>query len=155
MEHTLHEHEPQLTPLAHSAQNHCFGCGPANTAGLKLEFSVTPDSDVVCFAQISDQYEGPKGCVHGGIIATILDETMSKANRARGKVAVTRQMQVEYLRPVPSGVPIRIEGKVTRIEGRKLSTEGRILNQEGVILATAQGLFLTVRGHQAPLESTP
>lgn len=141
----MNEPAQQLTPLAHSAQNHCFGCGPASDVGLKLEFSMTPEKEVVCFAQISSQYEGPPGCIHGGIIATILDEAMSKANRANGKVAMTRQMQVEYLRPVPSGTPIRIEGKLTRVEGRKLATEGRILNSAGAVLATATALFLTVQ----------
>ena len=32
-----------LTPLAHSASNRCFGCGPANSAGLHLEFFRAPD----------------------------------------------------------------------------------------------------------------
>jgi uncharacterized protein (TIGR00369 family) len=136
---------PQLTPLAHSAQNHCFGCGPASSVGLKLEFSMNPEKEVVCFAQISSQYEGPPGCVHGGIIATLLDEAMSKANRAHGKVAMTRQLQVEYLRPVPSGQPIRIEGKVVRMEGRKIWAEGKILNRTGETLATGTGLFILVR----------
>jgi uncharacterized protein (TIGR00369 family) len=134
----------QLSPLAHSAQNHCFGCGPASEVGLKLEFSVTLANEVVCFAQISNHYEGPPGYLHGGIIATILDEAMSKSNRAHGKTAMTRQMQVEYLRPVPSNAPIRIEGKLTRLEGRKLFTEARILNPEGVTLASATALFLVV-----------
>jgi len=136
---------PKPKSLVHTAQLNCFGCGSSNSVGLKLHFSVTESSEVVCDAQISDQYEGPKGCVHGGIIATILDEAMSKANRAHGKVAMTRQMQVEYLRPVPSGAPIRIEGKMTRNEGRKLWTEARILSHEGLVLATATGLFLTIR----------
>ncbi len=96
-------------------------------------------------AVISDQYEGPPGCVHGGIIATMLDEAMSKANRVRGVTAMTRQMQVDYLSPVPSGAPIRIEGRVTRSEGRKHWTEATIQAGNGTVLARATGLFIAIR----------
>jgi uncharacterized protein (TIGR00369 family) len=131
--------------LYHGPQNNCFGCGAANPVGLQLRFAIEPDSAVVCQAVISDQYEGPPGYLHGGIIATLLDEAMSKANRAHGVTAMTRQMQVEYLRPVPSGAAIRIEGNVTRSEGRKHWTEARILSAEGAVLAHASGLFIAIR----------
>jgi acyl-coenzyme A thioesterase PaaI-like protein len=58
---------------------------------------------------------------------------------------MTRQMQVEYLRPVPSGAAIRIEGQVTRSEGRKHWTEASIQSADGVILAHATGLFIAIR----------
>ena len=134
----------ELTPLFHGAQNRCFGCGQANSVGLRLEFSQSAEGAVVSNAVISDQYEGPRGYVHGGIIATLLDEAMSKANRAQGVTAMTRQMQVEYLRPVPSNAPIRIEGNVTRSEGRKHWTEAKIQNAEGLVLAHATGLFIAI-----------
>jgi uncharacterized protein (TIGR00369 family) len=100
---------------------------------------------VVATATISDLYEGPPGYLHGGIIATLLDEAMSKANRARGVTAMTRQMTVEYLRPVPSGAAIRIEGRVSRSEGRKHWTDARIVGVDGATLAQASGLFLAMR----------
>jgi uncharacterized protein (TIGR00369 family) len=135
----------ELTPLFHGAQNCCFGCGQANPVGLKLEFSKSAEGAVQSDAVISDQYEGPRGCVHGGIIATLLDEAMSKANRAQGITAMTRQMQVEYLRPVPSGAAIRIEGRVTRSEGRKHWTEASIQSSNGDLLAYATGLFIAIQ----------
>jgi uncharacterized protein (TIGR00369 family) len=135
----------ELNPLFHGAQNHCFGCGQANPAGLRLEFSKSAEGAVVSNAIVSDQYEGPPGYLHGGIIATLLDEAMSKANRAQGVTAMTRQMQVEYLRPVPSGAPIHIEGRVTRSEGRKHWTEATIQNTDGAVLAHATGLFIAIR----------
>jgi uncharacterized protein (TIGR00369 family) len=134
-----------LIPLIHGAQNHCFGCGQANPAGLRLEFSVFPDKSVVCFAQVSENYEGPPGYLHGGIIATLLDEAMSKANRAHGVTAMTRHMQIEYLRPVPSGSQIRIEGRVIRSHGRKHWTESQIQDSGSTILAHASGLFIALR----------
>jgi len=134
-----------LTPMAHAAQNRCFGCGRANLGGLQLEFLLAEDGIVVCLATIPDTFEGPPGYVHGGIIATLLDETMSKAVRARGLTAMTRKLEVEYPRPVPSGAPIRTEGRIVSSEGRKHWVEARILNQFGSELALGKGLFIEVK----------
>ena len=137
-----------LTPLAHAAQNRCFGCGQANPTGLHLEFLLAEDSSVVCLASVPDTFEGPPGYLHGGIIATLLDEAMSKSVRARGFTAMTRHMEVDYQRPVPSSTPIRLEGHVTRNEGRKHWTEARILDAERTVLAIGKGLFIEVRPRQ-------
>jgi uncharacterized protein (TIGR00369 family) len=137
-----------LTPMAHAAQNRCFGCGKANPIGLHLEFLLAEDNSVVCLAAVPDTFEGPVGYVHGGIIATLIDETMSKAVRAHGIVAMTRQMEIDYLRPVPSCAPIRLEGRVVRSEARKHWTEAKVLNAEGTTLAHGKGLFIEVRPRQ-------
>jgi uncharacterized protein (TIGR00369 family) len=135
----------KLTPMVHAAQNRCFGCGQANASGLHLEFLLAEDGSVVSLPTITDRFEGPHGYLHGGVIATLLDEAMSKAVRARGLMAMTRQMEVEYLLPVPSATPIRIEGHMVRSEGRKHWAEARILNAKGSVLATGKGLFVEVR----------
>ena len=134
-----------LTPMVHAAQNRCFGCGAANPIGMHLEFFRAEDGSVVSMPTVADTFEGPRGYLHGGVIATLLDEAMSKAVRARGLTAMTRQMEVEYLRPVPSAMALRIEGHVVRNEGRKHWTEARILNAHGSVLATSKGLFVEVR----------
>lgn len=134
-----------LIPLAHAAQNCCFGCGPANPNGLHLEFLISEDGTVVSMPTVSDFFAGHPGYLHGGIIATLLDETMSKAVRARGLSAMTRQIEIDYLRPVPSAVPIRLEGRVIRHEGRKFWTEAKILNTAGKQLAESKGLFVEIR----------
>jgi uncharacterized protein (TIGR00369 family) len=134
-----------LIPLSHAAQNRCFGCGPANPNGLHIEFLIAEDGTVVSMPTVADSFAGHPGYLHGGIIATLLDETMSKAVRARGITAMTRQMEVDFRRPVPSGVPIRLEGRVIRHDGRKFWTEAKILNTAGKELAEGKGLFVEVR----------
>ncbi len=131
--------------MAHSASNRCFGCGPANAAGLHLEFLLAGDGSVVSLPTVPNTFEGHPGYLHGGVIATLLDEAMSKATRARGLTTMTRHLEVEYLRPVPSGAPLRVEGCVARSEGRKHWVESRILDAAGKLLAEAKGLFLGVR----------
>jgi uncharacterized protein (TIGR00369 family) len=135
----------KLSPLDHAAQNRCFGCGRANPSGMQLDFLRAEDNSVVCLPTVPDTFEGPKGFVHGGIIATLLDEAMSKAVRASGFIAMTRHMEVDYQRPVPSGTPLRLEGRITRDEGRKHWTEAKILDAAGSTLAHGKGLFIEVR----------
>jgi uncharacterized protein (TIGR00369 family) len=141
-------HLDNLTPLAHAAQNRCFGCGEANTTGLQLRFFLAPDGTVVCPATVSAIFDGHPGYLHGGIIATLLDEAMSKSVRALGLVSMTRHMEIDYLRPVPSSTPLRIEARVTHNEGRKHWSEAKILNAHGKVLAHGKGLFVEVPGER-------
>ncbi len=140
-----------LTPLEHGAQNRCFGCGQANPTGLHLDFMLADDGRVVCLANLPDTFEGPPGYLHGGIIATLLDEAMSKAVRLHGLRAMTRHMEVDYQRPVKSATPFRLEGHVTRSEGRKHWVESKILDAEGAVLAKGKGLFVEVQPRLEPL----
>ena len=133
-----------LKPFAHAAQNRCFGCGPINPAGLHLEFLIAPDRSVVSLPAVTENFEGYPGNLHGGIIATLLDEAMSKAVRALGQSAVTRKIEVDYRRPVPSNVQIRVEGRVVRSEHRKYWAEASIANAHGTVLAHGKGLFIQV-----------
>jgi acyl-coenzyme A thioesterase PaaI-like protein len=70
---------------------------------------------------------------------------MSKAVRALGMMSMTSRMEVHYLRPVPSGKPIRIEGRLLRSEGRKHWVEAKIMNAKGSTLAMSTGQFVQVR----------
>ena len=136
--------EPALTPLAHGALNHCFGCGLENRTGLRLRFFTDADNNVVCHLKLAARFAGPPGHAHGGIIATLLDEAMSKSNRARGIVAMTRHLEVEYLRPVPLGAPLTLTAQHTGAAGRRNHTEAQIRDGSGQVLATAKAVFVTV-----------
>ncbi len=141
------ERDEHLTPFAHAANNSCFGCGPANPNGLHLEFLLAGDGSVVSFPVVSSAFDGHPGYLHGGVIATLLDEAMSKAVRAKAKglPSMTRRMEVDYLLPVPSESPLRIEGRLARSEHRKHWAEARIVNEKGIVLAKATGFFIEVR----------
>jgi len=154
----VNEAKEDLTPIPHQAQNRCFGCGPVNPGGLHLEFYLASDRSVVAMPTISHNFEGHAGYLHGGVIATLLDEAMSKSVRARGLTSMTRHMEVDYLRPVPSATPLRLVGRVTHSEGRKHWSEAKILNAHGTVLAQSKGLFVEVaprRPESAQSAETP
>ena len=132
-----------LQPLTHGAHNRCFGCGEANRTGLRLKF-LADDQQVVCHARLAHRFEGPPGYAHGGIIATLLDEAMSKANRLHGITAMTRQMEINYLRPVPLQQPLIITGRRIFHQGRKHHCEAEITSSTGAVLARGKALFIAV-----------
>ncbi len=98
----------------------------------------------VCRFCLDERFTGPPGHCHGGIIATILDEAMGKVNKLRQVIAVTAQMRVEYLHPVPLNKPLRVESREVSSRGRKHVNMGEILNRRGEVLARGQALFISV-----------
>lgn len=136
--------QPALTPLAHGALNHCFGCGLDNPTGLRLRFFTDADQNIVCRVRLAGRFAGPPGHAHGGIIATLLDEAMSKANRARGIVAMTRALDVQYLKPVPLGQTLMLTARHVGATGRRHHTEAALADAAGRTLATATAVFVTI-----------
>jgi len=125
--------------------NKCFGCGPDNESGLKLEFHFQDESKrFVCRFELADRFEGPPLHAHGGIIATILDESMGKVSKLRSIIAVTQTMQVNYIRPVPLATPLITEGWEVGVNGREHFRAAEIRNAKGEILATSTGTFIEV-----------
>lgn len=125
--------------------NPCFGCGGGNARGMKLAFEVNESSKRIigCF-RLGPEYQGATGFIHGGIIATVLDEVMSKVSRFSNVHAVTAELTVEYLRPVRVEEDLRVEGFATRQDGRDLYREGEIRDAAGVLLARGRGRFVII-----------
>ena len=94
--------------------------------------------------RLGAEYQGGAGFIHGGIIATVLDEVMSKVSRFSDVRAVTAELRVEYLKPIRVDEELRVEGFATRREGRQLYHEGEIRNQAGELLARGQARFVVV-----------
>jgi uncharacterized protein (TIGR00369 family) len=125
--------------------NLCFGCGPENPGGMKMEFTLdAPNSRVLSRIQLDERYTGPPGHCHGGIIAVMLDEIMAKLNKLHGVTAVTAEMTVKYLRPVPLHQPLRLEARETGVEGRRRNRAAQLLSQNDEVLARGEGVFITV-----------
>ncbi len=139
--------QSSLTPIAHGSQNGCFGCGAGNRSGLRLKFYVDAEGRVLCRFRLSARFMGPPGYAHGGIIATLLDEAMSKANRHRGIYAMTRHMEIDYQRPVPLHTPLILEGwsESDAEGGRKHRCRAELRDATGRVLAHSQGLFIEVK----------
>lgn len=112
--------------------NSCFGCGPDNEQGLRIETSVDRDGVGHCTWIASPHHEGPPGAVNGGVVAIPMDchatWTAMAAYRARaeeqgldptGIGCVTGTYTVRLAAPTPIGVPLALTAVVDRLEGRR------------------------------------
>ena len=81
----------------------CFGCGRNNPGGLNLNFLWDGDTCITRFVA-ETRLQGWAGRVHGGILALVLDEVMSRVALERhGRIWVTADLSTRYLRPAPIG----------------------------------------------------
>ena len=125
--------------------NPCFGCGGGNPRGMRLVFELDESSQhVIGSFRLGPEYQGATGFIHGGIIATVLDEVMSKVSRFSNVRAVTAELTVEYLKPVRVDEELRVEGFSKRRDGRDLYHEGEIRSAAGVVLARGRGRFVII-----------
>ncbi len=135
------DHAPTIDEQA----GHCFGCGPGNPEGLHLVFTFDAEAQTAtALVKLTRVHEGPPGHIHGGIIATLMDEAMSKLNRPLGVIAMTRHMEVDYLRPSPLGRELVLTGRHLRRDGRKLFHEAELATADGTVLARGKGVFVVI-----------
>jgi uncharacterized protein (TIGR00369 family) len=142
--HVHHKH-PILKKHPALRKNYCFGCGKDNPQGMRLKFVYDEkEKRFVAHFRLGRRFTGPPQHAHGGIIAVILDEAMSKPSRLRNVLAPTAVLTVRYLKPVPLGVMLTASGWEVRVRGRDHLRAAEIRNQSGELLALGRGKFKAV-----------
>jgi uncharacterized protein (TIGR00369 family) len=86
---------------------------------------------------------GWSNIVHGGVLTTILDEIMSwSAIHLLKRIALTRSLTVEFVKPVQVGSELRAEARVREADGKNDAiTEGVIFDPRGDACARATANF--------------
>lgn len=104
----------------------CFVCGPRNESGLMARFETDAEKrSAVCRLVVPARFQGWRQMVHGGIVATLLDEACIYACRAGGGNFVTGEIRVRYRQPVPVDTPLTVRAEV--VGGRRRLLEARAL----------------------------
>jgi uncharacterized protein (TIGR00369 family) len=130
-------------------KNWCFACGQDNPGGMHLKFFLDAERrHFISQFRLTKRYTGPPGHCHGGIIATILDDAMSKLNRLRDVIAATSRMEVQYLKPVPLHQRLRVQSTEIAKRGRRLIRVAEISDERGTVLARSRGVFVIIDPHQ-------
>jgi acyl-coenzyme A thioesterase PaaI-like protein len=102
------------------------------------------EGDVACGSAVfGSAYEGPPGCVHGGLIAAAFDEVLGFTQSMAGQPGMTGTLTVRYRRPTPLHTELRFEGRVQRIEGRKLFVAATLHAGE-TLCAECEAIFIRV-----------
>jgi uncharacterized protein (TIGR00369 family) len=102
--------------------------------------------------RLGADYQGG-GFIHGGIIALVLDEAMGKVNRFANIRAVTAELTIEYIRPVPVDEELVIEAHAVDHNGRSHYYVGQIANRAGKILARGKGRFVEINAEKFKVEN--
>ncbi len=123
----------------------CFVCGPDNDRGLKLTFTET-EKGVEAPFNLPGNLCGYKGVVHGGILATILDEGLGWAGfPATGKQYLTAELKVRYKHPVMSNTDYKLVARLVELKKKIYLAEGEIVDMEGKVHATGEAKYFIVR----------
>ena len=128
-------------PLTDKGYN-CFACSPTNPCGLKMEFYEDGD-DIVSFWTPDDNFQGWMNTLHGGIQATIMDESAGwLISRKFQTSGMTTNLNVKYKKPVPTGKDIKIEvrARVKEVKRNFVFIEATI-SHEGTICSTGELTF--------------
>lgn len=138
----------------HMASNPAIGT--RNPAAPPLEPVVLPDRTVRADVTLGIAFQGPPGCVHGGVVALLFDEVLGLANAAAEHIGMTVDLQVTYMAPTPLDTPLRFEARQERVDGRKIWCAGT-LHAGGTLCASVEGMFVTPRSmvgddHSRPVE---
>jgi len=128
----------------------CFGCGTVNPQGLKMTFS-SDDNKVYSHVRVPAAMTGWDQAVHGGILATIIDEIMGwTVIHLTKKIGVTRSMTVDYLKPVVSGEQLSVVGAVLEnLSERSVLITGEIYNSADILSVRGKGKFSTMNPRTA------
>lgn len=114
----------------------CFAC--SNPAGLRLRFWHT-ENGAASSCTVPATYCGFDGLVHGGIIATMLDEVSCWALFARlGKLGVTREMTTRFLKPVRTGTELLLAADISSHDQRTALVRATVSDADGVVLAEGE-----------------
>lgn len=122
--------------------------GPGKIPVPPLVF-IEEGKQLVSMSYLGTDLSGHIGIVHGGLLATLLDEGLARCGFAAlpNKIGVTASLTINYRKPAPAGSFIVLKAETTKVEGRKVWVKGRIeilgeSEEPGMVLVEAEGLFI-------------
>jgi 3'-phosphoadenosine 5'-phosphosulfate synthase len=146
------ESRPHLkVPEAQRSHNLTAGTlmGPGKVVVPPFVWSEKGGKSLVSISYLGTDLCGHSGIIHGGLLATILDESLARCCFAAlpSQIGMTANLNINYRIPVPAGTFVVLRAKTTKVEGRKAWVEGRLetLVSEGekpVVFADASALFI-------------
>lgn len=122
----------------------CMICGLENTYGVRASFYNMEDGSVGGLFTFRDEHQSYPGRVHGGMLATMIDELAGRVLWVDSPelVGVTMDINVKYKKPVPYGVPLKGIGTMTERLSRAYKAKCRIMDMDGTVLAEGEAKYL-------------
>lgn len=128
----------------------CFGCAPHNPIGLKMKFFLDGDN-VMSIFPLKTNYQGWIDTLHGGIMATLLDEICAwQLIHLLGTSGVTSQMTVKYKKPVNTNWShIVLRSEVLEQKRNIVIMQATITSPTGELCAMAECTYFSFRQDKA------
>jgi len=125
----------------------CFVCGLNNSTGLKMVFYQDQENQrVVADLTVPENYRSYPGVVHGGIVATILDETSGRAlilhTGDSNAFFATGRIEIRYHGATPTNTPLVAVGWVERASESRAKVRGALCLEDGTVLATCESIIV-------------
>jgi len=134
----------------HFPDGECFGCGPRNTAGLRIESFATTDDEMICDWTPRGEHSNGAGVLCGGVLGSILDcHAVTAAGQAfirrdgEVRLAFTKEFTLQFLRPTPL-VPLRLTARVTELRTRSALVLATV-TVNGEVCVRFEGVFVIPR----------
>jgi acyl-coenzyme A thioesterase PaaI-like protein len=129
----------------------CFVCAPTenNAKGLHLEFTETAKGAQTIF-RLPSYLQSYPGFLHGGIVCSILDETMGYAGVFRwGTLPLTRTLKMSYRRAVEADKEYLCRAEITSISDAGYSATAALSYPGRGSLVLAEAEFIRPTKEQA------
>ena len=136
---------PDSAPAVLEDDGMCFGCGPNNPIGLRLTFAWRGDRYETRWTP-QRLHQGWAGRTHGGMIALVLDEILSRAAlTTHGLHWVTAELTTRLLRPAQIDVPLIGQAWVESALPRLIVCAGEVREEGGALVATGRAKMMPVK----------
>ncbi len=124
----------------------CFVCGTENPKSIGMQWFVDADKNIYGEITLTEEQQGPPSFAHGGASAALLDEAMGAAAWVAGYKVVSVNLNINFLKPVPLGVPIQIKGLIKNKTGRKIFAYGEIILPNGEVAVEGRSILVEPEG---------
>jgi len=124
--------------------NYCFVCGQDNPRGLKIAVSYE-EAELTAVTELTlpKEFQGWTEVIHGGILATLLDELMAHAVWKFAGPGVTLGMEVRFHQPLKPGEPILVRGVLQPANSSRRQAAAEIIRiADGQKIASGKSRFL-------------
>lgn len=123
----------------------CFVCGAHNPIGLQLRFET--DGKIVRTRWVPrKEYSGFQTVIHGGVVATLLDEIMVWAcGVITGKFTYCAELNVRYNLPVRPEQPVIATAQLAENKRRLFLASGEVRDEQGQLLASGTGKYIPIK----------
>lgn len=122
----------------------CFVCGPLNPAGLHMEIE-EGEGWAKGSWKIQQAFVGYDTVLHGGIMASIMDDMMAHAIYCKDVDVVTAHLEMDYRAPAYVGETVQCEAHIVEMgSGRSIRTAG-VIRRGDTVIAEAKGVMVIVK----------